>query len=181
MFAFRDGLRLVCMHVPLMTHVGENPFPKVTFLYFSPPSLSFPVSWHERMIKISTPPILPGLDIHSLAEGLCCCHPGLLNVLQRKVVVVRAYIHCILYRAHNIQIQNTSIQKCKYKRWLWEHIYSAHDIENTSIQKCKYKRWLWERMQWGCCLLPITQWSTPSTRCFLYSYWIWYIHICLHT
>ena len=143
MFVFRDGLRLVCMHAPLMTHVGENPFPKVTFLYFSPPSLSFPVSWHERMIKISTPPILPGLDIHSLAEGLCCCHPGLLNVLHRKVVV-RTYIHCILYSAHNIQIQNTNIQKCKYKRWLWE------------------------RMQWGCCLLPITQWSTPSTRWFLY-------------
>ena len=26
---FRDGLRLFCMHAPLITYVGENPFPKV--------------------------------------------------------------------------------------------------------------------------------------------------------
>ena len=25
----RDSLRLFCMHAPLITHVGENPFPKV--------------------------------------------------------------------------------------------------------------------------------------------------------
>ena len=25
----RDSLRLLCMHAPLIAHVGENPFPKV--------------------------------------------------------------------------------------------------------------------------------------------------------
>ena len=28
-FFLRDSLRLFCMHAPLITYVGENPFPKV--------------------------------------------------------------------------------------------------------------------------------------------------------
>ena len=32
----RDGLRLFCMHAPLITYVGENPFPKVFSKVFQP-------------------------------------------------------------------------------------------------------------------------------------------------